>query len=81
MTIGGTTLLVIPDSLRLDAAAPLLCAGITTYSPLVFFGAKAAGPKYHVGILGLGGLGYVAVRYAKAGGLPGCIFPGFSKAV
>eukprot|EP00667_Euglena_gracilis_P012440 EG_transcript_12778 len=58
----------IPDSLPLDAAAPLLCAGITMYSPLVYFGAKAAGPKYHVGVLGLGGLGHVAVKYAKAMG-------------
>lgn len=55
----------VPDSLPLEAAAPLLCAGITTYSPLRHFGVKE-GTK--VGIIGMGGLGHIAVRIAKAMG-------------
>ncbi|KAH9664270.1 putative cinnamyl alcohol dehydrogenase 6 [Citrus sinensis] len=50
----------------LDAAAPLLCAGITVYSPLKYF--ELAEHGKHVGIVGLGGLGHVAVKFAKAFG-------------
>ena len=57
--------LKIPAGLNLAAAAPLLCAGITTYSPLKHWGVKA-GQK--VGIVGLGGLGHVAVKLARAMG-------------
>jgi alcohol dehydrogenase (NADP+) len=53
----------IPDSLDLAAAAPLLCAGITTYSPLRHWN---AGPGKHVAVVGLGGLGHMAVKLAKA---------------
>jgi len=53
----------IPDGLRLEGAAPLLCAGITTYSPLRHFGVKK-GDK--VAIVGLGGLGHMGVKLAKA---------------
>ncbi|KAA8546658.1 hypothetical protein F0562_003111 [Nyssa sinensis] len=56
----------IPDNLPLDAAAPLLCAGITTYSPLKYFGFDK--PGMHIGVVGLGGLGHVAVKFAKAFG-------------
>ncbi|KAE9450067.1 hypothetical protein C3L33_18028, partial [Rhododendron williamsianum] len=56
----------IPNNLPLDAAAPLLCAGITTYSPLIYFGLDKPGMK--VGVVGLGGLGHVAVKFAKAFG-------------
>jgi len=55
----------IPDSLSLDKAAPLLCAGITTYSPLVHWG---AGPGKSVAVVGLGGLGHMAVKFAHAMG-------------
>jgi uncharacterized zinc-type alcohol dehydrogenase-like protein len=55
----------IPDGLELDVAAPLLCAGITTYSPLRHW---AAGPGKHVAVVGLGGLGHMAVKLAKAMG-------------
>ena len=55
----------IPEGLPLDGAAPLLCAGITTYSPLRRFGVKA-GDK--VAIVGLGGLGHMGVKLAKAMG-------------
>ena len=55
----------IPESLDLAAAAPLLCAGITVYSPLKHWN---TGPGKTVGILGIGGLGHVAIRIAKAMG-------------
>jgi uncharacterized zinc-type alcohol dehydrogenase-like protein len=55
----------IPESLDLDVAAPLLCAGITTYSPLRHWG---AGPGKKVGVVGLGGLGHMAVKLASAMG-------------
>ena len=53
----------IPDNLPLAAAAPLLCAGVTTYSPLRHW---KAGPGNKVAVVGLGGLGHVAVKIAKA---------------
>ncbi|MFT4305685.1 MAG: NAD(P)-dependent alcohol dehydrogenase [Microbacterium sp.] len=53
----------IPDSLPLDAAAPLLCAGITLYSPLRHWG---VGPGTRVGIVGMGGLGHMGVKIAAA---------------
>jgi uncharacterized zinc-type alcohol dehydrogenase-like protein len=55
----------IPDGIELDAAAPLLCAGITTYSPLRHWG---AGEGKQVAVVGLGGLGHMAVKFAKAMG-------------
>jgi uncharacterized zinc-type alcohol dehydrogenase-like protein len=55
----------IPDSIELDAAAPLLCAGITTYSPLNHWG---AGPGKKVAVVGMGGLGHMAVQIAHAMG-------------
>ncbi|KAG6397673.1 hypothetical protein SASPL_143843 [Salvia splendens] len=55
-----------PDNFPLDAGAPLLCAGITTYSPLRYFGLDK--PGLRIGINGLGGLGHVAVKFAKAFG-------------
>jgi alcohol dehydrogenase (NADP+) len=55
----------VPESLPLDAAAPLLCAGITTYSPMRHFGVT---PGMKVGVVGLGGLGHMAVKFAKAMG-------------
>ncbi|WP_078577971.1 NAD(P)-dependent alcohol dehydrogenase [Salipaludibacillus agaradhaerens] len=55
----------IPDNLPLDAAAPLLCAGITTYSPLNHW---EAGPGKKVAVVGMGGLGHMAVKIAHAMG-------------
>jgi uncharacterized zinc-type alcohol dehydrogenase-like protein len=55
----------IPDNLPLDGAAPLLCAGITTYSPLRHW---KVGKGTRVGILGLGGLGHMGVKIAAAMG-------------
>jgi uncharacterized zinc-type alcohol dehydrogenase-like protein len=74
MTYGGYSnqivvdqrfVLHISDSLDPAAAAPLLCAGITTYSPLRHW---QAGPGDKVGIVGLGGLGHMAVKFARAFG-------------
>lgn len=53
----------IPKSLPLDKAAPLLCAGITLYSPLIHWN---AGPGKKIAILGLGGLGHMGVKIAVA---------------
>lgn len=53
----------IPEEIPLDQAAPLLCAGITTYTPLVRWG---AGPGKQVAVVGLGGLGHMAVQLAAA---------------
>jgi uncharacterized zinc-type alcohol dehydrogenase-like protein len=57
--------LKIPENLPLDAAAPLLCAGITTYSPLRTW---KAGNETKVAVMGLGGLGHMAVKLARAMG-------------
>ncbi|UPG72757.1 NAD(P)-dependent alcohol dehydrogenase [Roseomonas gilardii subsp. gilardii] len=57
--------LKIPGNLDLAAVAPLLCAGITTYSPLRHW---KVGPGQRVGIVGLGGLGHMAVKFARAFG-------------
>lgn len=55
----------ISDKLPLENVAPLLCAGITTYSPLKYW---KVGKGHKVGILGLGGLGHMAVKFAVAFG-------------
>lgn len=57
--------LKIPDGIELDVAAPLLCAGITTYSPLHHW---QAGPGKKIAVIGLGGLGHMAVKIAHAMG-------------
>ncbi|OGC47721.1 hydroxyacid dehydrogenase [candidate division WWE3 bacterium RIFCSPHIGHO2_01_FULL_42_13] len=57
--------LPLPDSLDMAHAAPLLCAGITTYSPLMRW---KIDPGMKVGVIGLGGLGHMGVKYAKAMG-------------
>jgi alcohol dehydrogenase (NADP+) len=58
-------ILRIPDNIPLEAAAPLLCAGITMYSPLRHWN---AGPGKRVAIVGLGGLGHIGVKLAAAMG-------------
>ncbi|MFI5953226.1 NAD(P)-dependent alcohol dehydrogenase [Cryptosporangium sp. NPDC051539] len=55
----------VPSALDPAGAAPLLCAGITTYSPLRHWG---VGPGHVVGVAGLGGLGHLGVKFAKAFG-------------
>ncbi|AJQ96037.1 NAD(P)-dependent alcohol dehydrogenase [Gynuella sunshinyii] len=63
--------LSIPETLDRASAAPLLCAGITTYSPLRHVGVKA-GDK--VGVIGMGGLGHMGVKFAKALGAEVTLF-------
>lgn len=57
----------IPENLEMKSTAPLLCAGITTYSPLMHYGLNKPGMK--IGVIGLGGLGHMAVKIAKAMGV------------
>lgn len=65
ITVEQDYLLRIPEGLGLDVAAPLLCAGITTYAPLKRWG---AGPGKRVAVVGLGGLGHMGVQIAAAMG-------------
>jgi D-arabinose 1-dehydrogenase-like Zn-dependent alcohol dehydrogenase len=52
---------------RLDGAAPLLCASVTVYSPMMRHGLNA--PRKHLGVVALGGLGHMAVKFGKAFGM------------
>lgn len=61
----------VPEKLDPAKAAPLLCAGITTYSPLRHFGVKEG---HKVGVIGMGGLGHMGVKFAKAMGAEVTIF-------
>ena len=65
IVVSERMVLRIPEGIELDVAAPLLCAGITTYSPLKRWG---AGPGRSVGVVGVGGLGHMAVKIAAAMG-------------
>jgi uncharacterized zinc-type alcohol dehydrogenase-like protein len=65
VVVDESFVLRIPENLNLAATAPLLCAGITTYSPLRHWNISA-GKK--VGIVGIGGLGHMAIKIAKAMG-------------
>ena len=70
--------LQIPPNLDLAATAPLLCAGITTYSPLRHHNVS---PGQKVGVVGLGGLGHVGVKLAKAMGAHVVVFTTSSNKV
>ena len=61
----------VPENLNLAAAAPLLCAGITVYSPLMHW---KAGKGKRIGIIGIGGLGHLAIKFAKAMGAEVTVF-------
>jgi D-arabinose 1-dehydrogenase-like Zn-dependent alcohol dehydrogenase len=56
-----------PDSLDMQAGAPLLCAGVTVYSPMKYYGLDK--PGLRLGVVGLGGLGHMAVKLGKAMGM------------
>lgn len=58
-----------PEKMEMDAGAPLLCAGITVYSPMKFYGMTQQPHGKHLGVVGLGGLGHVAVKMGKAFGM------------
>ncbi|URD96632.1 RNA pseudouridylate synthase [Musa troglodytarum] len=66
MVVDQQFLVRIPSGLAPEQAAPLLCAGVTVYSPLKHFGLTAGGLR--AGILGLGGVGHMGVKFAKAMG-------------
>ena len=70
--------LKIPANLKPEVAAPILCAGVTTYSPMKHWGVKA-GDK--VGIVGFGGLGNMAVKLAKAMGAEVVVFTSTSEKI
>jgi len=61
----------MPEGIDLASAAPILCAGITTYSPLRHYGVKAG---HKVGVIGMGGLGHMGVKLAKALGAEVTVF-------
>ena len=65
ITVREEFVLHIPKNLDVKAVPPLLCAGITTYSPLKHFGAKKG---HKIGVVGLGGLGHLGVKFAVAMG-------------
>ncbi|HSD61632.1 MAG TPA: zinc-binding dehydrogenase, partial [Burkholderiales bacterium] len=55
----------LPDELDIASAGPLLCGGITVFSPLVLYGVR---PTDRVGVVGIGGLGHLALKFAAAWG-------------
>lgn len=65
ITVDESYILKIPDGIPLERATPLLCAGITTYSPLRHFGVQR---NDRIAVVGLGGLGHMAVKLGKAMG-------------
>jgi len=65
LVVKESFVLRIPGRLDIKAAAPILCAGITTYSPLKYWG---VGPGSSVAVVGIGGLGHMAVQLARAMG-------------
>jgi uncharacterized zinc-type alcohol dehydrogenase-like protein len=71
ITVSERFVVRIPEKLDIKAAAPLLCAGITTYSPLRHYGVKAG---HKVGVIGMGGLGHMGVKFARALGAEVTIF-------
>jgi len=71
MVVDEAFVLKVPAGLDPAAAAPLLCAGVTTWSPLRHWG---VGPGHKVGVVGLGGLGHMAVKFARALGAHVVVF-------
>lgn len=63
LTVDARFAVPIPEGLPSGAAAPLLCGGVTVYSPLRQFGIRA---HHRVGIVGIGGLGHLALQFARA---------------
>ena len=71
IVVSENYVLRLPEGLDPAAAAPLLCAGITTYSPLRHVGVK---PGDKVGVVGMGGLGHMGIKFAKAMGAEVTLF-------
>jgi len=63
IVVSDRFVLRLPEALDPAAAAPLLCAGITTYSPLKHFG---VGSGHRIGVIGMGGLGHMGIKFARA---------------
>lgn len=63
ITINENYVLKVPDNMPLEYTAPILCAGVTTYNPLKY---HKIGKGHKVGIAGIGGLGHMAIKFAKA---------------
>lgn len=75
MTMGGYSgshclhehfIIKIPDGIPLNAAGPILCAGITMYDPLRYWGATKKDRVMNIGIVGIGGLGTMGIKLSKA---------------
>jgi uncharacterized zinc-type alcohol dehydrogenase-like protein len=66
-TVHEHFVLKIPDNLPVDKAAPIMCAGITLYSPINHWGGFK-GNKMTIGVIGIGGLGTMGIKIAKAAG-------------
>ena len=71
MVVREDFVLKVPPAIQPEEAAPILCAGVTTYSPLKHWG---VGPGQKVGVVGLGGLGHMAVKLARALGAEVTVF-------
>ncbi|KAF7094534.1 hypothetical protein CFC21_096836 [Triticum aestivum] len=67
LVVNQDYVLRVPEGLPPAGAAPLLCAGVTVYSPMVQYGLNAPGMR--LGVVGLGGLGHMAVKFGKAFGI------------
>lgn len=68
-----TNLHKIPDNIPSAEAAPFLCAGLTVFTPMVKYGIK---PGHRVGVLGIGGLGHLAIQFAAKLGAQVTVFSG-----
>ena len=71
-----TSVIKLPDGMDLAAAAPLMCAGVTVFNPLLQLDIK---PTDHVAVLGIGGLGHLALKFARAWGCEVTAFTSESK--
>ncbi|CAN6210671.1 unnamed protein product [Urochloa humidicola] len=67
LVVGQEYVVRVPETLPPAAAAPLLCAGVTVYSPMMRYALNS--PGKHLGVVGLGGLGHMAVKFGKAFGM------------
>lgn len=65
IVVDGRFAFALPDDLESENAAPLLCGGITVFAPLIHFGIR---PTMKVGVIGVGGLGHLALQFYKAWG-------------
>lgn len=71
IVVNSKFVVTVPENLPLNAIAPLLCAGVTTWSPLKYWNVQ---PGQRVGVIGLGGLGHMAVKLATALGAEVVLF-------